>query len=521
MASGCRKVVGYFVVDGSPREEGEGAQLRAGGNKVGRLREETPYLGYSHDRCGHTYPTLGLECVPYKDDRWILYFSDNAGLLSVHIHTYHAPSIFSIFDWHTITRLRLEPAATMPSLTTMPLYADTVGPNVVDDIETAMKARYTTVQHPGTPHKNKTPRFGTFYIRSPVSSTCYLPTSQSAQFELTSVADLSGLVAKAQALGAQLLAARNSARRPTSTLFQKDNSSFASSSSSYSSSSSVAALKPARARLLRRPTLAVTAKLVTTARLEPYDSSDSICCLPSPSSPSSSSSSSASTPFSTSASASFPRGPRPVALLPPQAPPRGALIRAENWADMMHDSVVLIRRRERRARMGRQDSGLRTRTDSALGHARSSRGRSRESVDQERAQRRLSGQKSCHNNKWRQEFGCKEQLPSHKGLFARHFQSLDRALSALDGDRAGHAWAGPPSAANHGNLGPTTGRWFVILERVKEEEEEEEAFSMSEGTLSGATWEDPATDIMTLAEDDFGPDCCCCCQQSQARKEEY
>lgn len=417
----------------------------------------------------------------------------------------HSPSIFfSIFDWHTITRLRLELAATMP------LYADTVGPNVVDDIETAMKARYTTVQHPGTPHKNKRPRFGMFYIRFPASSTCYLLTSQAAHFNLTCVADLSGLVAKAHALNAQLLAARKSARRPTSTLFQKDNSSFASSSSSYSSSSSAAALKPAHARLLRRPTLAVTAELVTTAQLEPYDSSDSSCCLPSPSSRS------ASTPSSTT-SASFPRGPRQVALLPPQAPPRGALIRAENWADMMRDSVVLVRRRERRARMGRRNS-LRTHTGSVLGLARSSRGRSRESVDQERAQRRLAGQQSCHNNKWRQEFGCKEQLPSHEGLFARHFKSLDRVLSALDGDRAGHAWACPPSAASHGNLGPTTGRLFVILEQVKEEEEEEEASSTSEETLSEATWEDPATDILTLAEDDFGSDCCCHCQQ-EAQKE--
>lgn len=413
----------------------------------------------------------------------------------------------------------------MPSLTTMPLYANAVGPNVVDDIETAMKARYTTVQHPGTPHKNKTPRFGTFYIRSPVSSTCYLLTSQAAHFDLTCVADLSGLVAKAQALGAQLLAARKSARRPTSTLFQKDNSSFASSSSSYSSSSSAAALKPARARLLRRPTLAVTAELVTTTRLEPYDSSDSICYLPSPSP--SPSSSSASTPSSTSPSASFPRGPRPVVLLPPQAPPRGALIRAENWADMMHESIVLVRRRERRARMGGQDSGLRTRTGSVPGLARSSRSRPRESVDQERAQRRPAGPKpireeleSCRDDKWRQEIGCKEQLPSHEGLFARHFQSLDRALSALDGDRAGHTWAGPPSAANYSNLLPTGSELFVILERVKEEEEEEEeeATSMSEGTLSGGMWEDPATDILTLAEDDFGSDCCCCCQQ-EAQKE--
>lgn len=72
-----------------------------------------------------------------------------------------------------------------------------------------------------------------------------------------------------------------------------------------------------------------------------------------------------------------------------------------------------------------------------------------------------------------------EQLCSQEDLYARRFQSLDRALR-------------PSEAANNN----TTGKLLAIFEQVVEEEEEEGEAS-SEGSRSSGMWEDP-TEESTL-----------------------
>lgn len=263
-----------------------------------------------------------------------------------------------------------------------------------------------------------------FFRNLHIPSLSYLITTniyrKTANFD-TCMVDLSALVAKAQALGAQLLAAQRSARQ-RKYFFQKDNSSLTASSSSLSSSS--AAIN--RARMLRKSNRAVIAELVTTAQLEPRD----------PAPPSSSS-----------------------ASLSPQAPPHGSLIRAENWTDM-HDAAVLRRRGHTRGQNSR-------RTVTAIGSRKS----------QEQQQEQPGEDRHNNTNSRRQKSGCKEQVSCHEDLFERHFQSLDRALLAGGACPAG-------AANNNHNLRPA-GKLLVILEQVKEEEENEEASSVSQGTSGG------------------------------------
>lgn len=308
------------------------------------------------------------------------------------------------------------------------------------------------------------------------------------------MADLGALVAKAQALGAQLLAAQQSARQRRY-FFQKDNSN--SSSSLSTASSSAAAI--ARARMLRKSNLAVTAELVTTAQLEPRD-------LPSSSS-------------SSSSSASV------VLLAPPsplQAPPHGSLIRAENWTDM-RDAVARRRRHGHAQKNSRRTPGGGGRGGGGGGTETTGSRTGQE--QQERDDCRDINNKNITN---RQKPGRKEQLSCHEDLFERHFQSLDRALLLhASGPACEPAGATTNNNNNHHlSLGTPAGTLLVILEQVKEEEENEEASSSSSSVSQGRAseqdgmWEDPASDNTTLAEtrDDCPLECCCCCDQ-EAHKE--